>query len=112
MEMKGSKQSGTRPRSKLWPAKALLVLIPLGVVVTFLALFKAAIVNYLGSLEGWYALLSVVLALIALQVGALALQAVAERTEAGAPAALQGVLRRLRPHLAVRLRSLRIRRRG
>ncbi|MFQ6117957.1 MAG: hypothetical protein ACE5LQ_06790 [Candidatus Bipolaricaulia bacterium] len=69
--MKGSKRF----------SRTLLVLVPLGVLAAFFALFRAATVSYLGSSQAWYIVLSVILALIALQLGSLALRRVAERTE-------------------------------
>ncbi|MFQ6033648.1 MAG: hypothetical protein ACE5KR_02175 [Candidatus Bipolaricaulia bacterium] len=69
--MKGSKRF----------SRTLLVLVPLGVLAAFFALFRAATVSYLGSSQAWYIVLSVILALIALQLGSLALRSVAERTE-------------------------------
>lgn len=105
MKTKGS-------RSKGFPSKVVLILIPLGVLVTFLMLFRAALVSYLGSVQAWYALLSVVLALLALQMSTLMLQAIAERAGAEAPS-WQSILRWLGPHFE-RLRSwsYRTRRRG
>lgn len=75
-------------------SKALLVLVPLGVLAIFLALFRAALVSYLGSIEAWYAVLSAILALIALQTGLLALRSIAERTESRALAQLLRMIRR------------------
>lgn len=81
--MKGSKRF----------SRTLLVLVPLGVLAAFLALFRAATVGYLGSVLAWYIVLSVILAVIALQIGFLALRSLAERTESPA---LQNILRRMR----------------
>jgi len=72
-------------------SKTLRILVPLGALAVFLALFRAATVNYLGSAQAWYIVLS--LALIALQLGSLALRSLAERTESPA---LQNILRRMR----------------
>jgi hypothetical protein len=74
--------------------KALLVLVPLGVLAIFLTLFRAALVSYLGSIEAWYAVLSAVLVIIALQIGLLALRSTAERTESRALAQLLRMIRR------------------
>jgi len=68
------------------------VLVPLGVLATFLTLFRAATVSFLGSVRAWYIVLSVILAVIALQIGFLALRSIAERTESPI---LQNLLRRM-----------------
>lgn len=81
--MKGSKRF----------SRLLLVLVPLGVLAAFFALFRAATVSYLGSTEAWYIVLSVILALIALQLGSLALRSLAERTESPF---LQNILGRMK----------------
>lgn len=81
--MKGSKRF----------SRTLLVLVPLGVLAAFLALFHAATVSYLGSPQAWYIVLSVVLVLIALQLGSLALRSVAERTRSPI---LRGFLKMIR----------------
>ena len=73
-------------------SRTLRILVPLGALAVFLALFRAATVNYLGSAQAWYIVLSVILALIVLQLGLLALRIVAERTESPT---LQGILRRM-----------------
>lgn len=72
-------------------ARLAAILVPLGAVVAFLALFRIAIVNYLGSAIAWYVLFAVVVALLAVQVGLLALQGLMERSPA-----LQNLVRRLR----------------
>jgi hypothetical protein len=73
-------------------SRMLRVLVPLGALVAFLALFRAATVGYLGSVRAWYIVLSVILAVLALQIGFLALRSLAERTESPA---LQNILRRM-----------------
>ena len=82
--MRSKSRSGSRNGARLWA-----VIIPLGALVTFLALFRIALVNYLGSITAWYILFSIVVALLVVQLGLLAFQGAMERSPA-----LQNLLRR------------------